>query len=118
MPTRLRLPVYDRLRLEQHLLHLHKFTYRLDGDNICFWLKNGLGFDEALRSENIWRIGEVAKLFANASAVVLTAFISPYRKDRDTARELHKQAELDFIEVLVDAPLSVVGEGDPKGLYR
>ena len=70
------------------------------------------------RNENIRRIGEVAKLFADASAVVLTAFISPYRKDRDSARELHKKAGLDFIEVFVDAPLSVVEERDPKGLYR
>ena len=69
-----------------------------------------------MRNENIRCIDEDAKLFADASAVVLTTFIAPYRKDRDTARELHKKAELNFIEVFVDAPLSV--ERDPKALYR
>ena len=98
LPSRPRLAVYDLLRLEQHFLHLHKFTYRLDGDNICFGLNKDLGFDDALRNENIWRIGEVAKLFTDVSAVVLTAFTSSCRKDRDTARELHK-AGLEFVEV-------------------
>ncbi|KAJ2918564.1 hypothetical protein MD484_g1904, partial [Candolleomyces efflorescens] len=104
--------------LEQHLLHLHKFTYRLDGDNIRFGLNKDLGFDEKSRNENIRRIGEVAKLFSDASAITITAFISPYRQDRDVARELHKKATIPFIEVYVDAPLSVVEERDPKGLYK
>ncbi|EPQ57407.1 adenylylsulfate kinase [Gloeophyllum trabeum ATCC 11539] len=104
--------------LEQHLLHLHKFSYRLDGDNIRFGLNKDLGFDEASRNENIRRIGEVSKLFADASCIVLTAFISPYRADRAVARQLHEKAGLSFIEVFVDAPLRVVEQRDPKGLYK
>ncbi|KAI0633591.1 adenylylsulfate kinase [Trametes polyzona] len=104
--------------LEQHLLHLHKFAYRLDGDNIRFGLNKDLGFDEKSRNENIRRIGEVSKLFADSSAIALTAFISPYRADRAVARELHETAGLTFIEVFVDAPLSVVEQRDPKGLYK
>ncbi|TEB37577.1 adenylylsulfate kinase [Coprinellus micaceus] len=104
--------------LEQHLLHLHKFAYRLDGDNIRFGLNKDLGFDEKSRNENIRRIGEVAKLFSDASAITITAFISPYIADRAVARELHEKANIPFIEVYVDAPLSVVEERDPKGLYK
>ncbi|KAF5354704.1 hypothetical protein D9756_005212 [Leucocoprinus leucothites] len=104
--------------LEQHLLHLKKFTYRLDGDNIRFGLNKDLGFDEQSRNENIRRIGEVSKLFSDASAITITAFISPYRKDRQVARELHEAASIPFIEVFIDAPLSVVEERDPKGLYK
>ncbi|KAJ3562796.1 hypothetical protein NP233_g9351 [Leucocoprinus birnbaumii] len=104
--------------LEQHLLHLKKFSYRLDGDNIRFGLNKDLGFDEQSRNENIRRIGEVSKLFSDASAITITAFISPYRKDRQVARELHESASIPFIEVFVDAPLSVVEERDPKGLYK
>ncbi|PIL36070.1 hypothetical protein GSI_01730 [Ganoderma sinense ZZ0214-1] len=104
--------------LEQHLLHLHKFTYRLDGDNIRFGLNKDLGFDEKSRNENIRRIGEVSKLFADSCCITLTAFISPYRADRAVARELHEKAGLAFVEVFVDAPLSVVEQRDPKGLYK
>ncbi|EJD35570.1 adenylylsulfate kinase [Auricularia subglabra TFB-10046 SS5] len=104
--------------LEQHLLHLHKFAYRLDGDNIRFGLNKDLGFSEAARNENIRRIGEVAKLFADASAVAITAFISPYRADRELARALHAAGDHPFVEVFVDAPLEVVEERDPKGLYK
>ncbi|CAA7259295.1 unnamed protein product [Cyclocybe aegerita] len=104
--------------LEQHLLHLHKFTYRLDGDNVRFGLNKDLGFDERSRNENIRRIGEVAKLFADGGCIVVTAFISPYRADRDVARQLHAQASIPFVEVFVDAPLEVVEERDPKGLYK
>ncbi|KAI9067378.1 adenylylsulfate kinase [Trametes sanguinea] len=104
--------------LEQHLLHLHRFTYRLDGDNIRFGLNKDLGFDEKSRNENIRRIGEVSKLFADSCCITLTAFISPYRADRAVARELHEKAGLAFIEVFVDAPLHVVEQRDPKGLYK
>lgn len=104
--------------LEQHLLHLHKFVYRLDGDNIRFGLNKDLGFDEKSRNENIRRIGEVSKLFADSSCIVVTAFISPYLADRAVARELHVKANIPFIEVFVDAPLHVVEERDPKGLYK
>ncbi|KAF7361964.1 Adenylyl-sulfate kinase [Mycena venus] len=104
--------------LEQHLLHLHKFVYRLDGDNIRFGLNKDLGFDEKARNENIRRISEVSKLFTDSSCITITAFISPYRADRDLARELHQKASLPFLEVFIDAPLSVVEERDPKGLYK
>ncbi|TFK44622.1 Adenylylsulfate kinase-domain-containing protein [Crucibulum laeve] len=104
--------------LEQHLLHLHKFAYRLDGDNIRFGLNKDLGFDEKSRNENIRRIGEVSRLFADSSCIAITAFISPYRADRAVARELHDNASLPFVEVFVDAPLHVVELRDPKGLYK
>ncbi|KIK67007.1 hypothetical protein GYMLUDRAFT_69200 [Collybiopsis luxurians FD-317 M1] len=104
--------------LEQHLLHLHKFTYRLDGDNVRFGLNKDLGFDEKSRNENIRRIGEVSKLFTDSCCVTITAFISPYRVDRDFARQIHEKASLPFVEVFVDAPLSVVEQRDPKGLYK
>ncbi|KAF9645785.1 adenylylsulfate kinase [Thelephora ganbajun] len=104
--------------LEQHLLHLRKFSYRLDGDNIRFGLNKDLGFDEKSRNENIRRIGEVAKLFTDACAITITAFISPYISDRAFVRELHEKSSLRFVEVFVDAPLEVVEERDPKGLYK
>ncbi|VDC07855.1 unnamed protein product [Peniophora sp. CBMAI 1063] len=104
--------------LEQHLLHLHKFSYRLDGDNVRFGLNKDLGFDEKSRNENIRRIGEVSKLFADAACIAITAFISPYRADRAVAREIHDKAGLGFVEVFVDAPLDVVEQRDPKGLYK
>jgi len=104
--------------LEQHLLHLHKFSYRLDGDNVRFGLNKDLGFDEKSRNENIRRIGEVSRLFADSSCITVTAFISPYRADRALARDLHAKANLGFIEVFVDAPLHVVEQRDPKGLYK
>jgi len=104
--------------LEQHLLHLQKFAYRLDGDNVRFGLNKDLGFDEKSRNENIRRIGEVSKLFADSSCITITAFISPYKADRALARELHDKANVGFVEVYVDAPLRVVEERDPKGLYK
>ena len=104
--------------LEQHLLHLKKFSYRLDGDNIRFGLNKDLGFDEKSRTENIRRIGEVSKLFADASCICLTAFISPYIADRAVARKLHEDSGLAFVEVFIDAPLHVVEARDPKGLYK
>ncbi|KAI0044571.1 adenylylsulfate kinase [Auriscalpium vulgare] len=104
--------------LEQHLLHMRKFSYRLDGDNIRFGLNRDLGFDEKSRNENIRRIGEVSRLFADAACITITAFISPYRADRAIAREIHEKAGLAFVEVFVDAPLNVVERRDPKGLYK
>ncbi|KIL68979.1 hypothetical protein M378DRAFT_21872 [Amanita muscaria Koide BX008] len=104
--------------LEQHLVQLRKFAYRLDGDNIRFGLNKDLGFDEKSRNENIRRIGEVAKLFADSGCVTITAFISPYKNDRAEARQLHEKSSLPFIEVFVDAPLQVVEARDPKGLYK
>mgnify|MGYP003362425030 FL=1 len=104
--------------LESYLLQQGVQAYRLDGDNIRFGLNKDLGFSEKDRNENIRRISEVAKLFADSCTVALTSFISPYRKDRDAARKLHDDAKLPFIEVFVDAPLEVVEKRDPKGLYK
>jgi len=104
--------------LEQHFLHLGKFSYRLDGDNIRFGLNKDLGFDEKSRQENIRRVGEVAKLFTEACAITIAAFISPYISDRAAVRELHSRSSLGFVEVFVDAPLEVVEERDPKGLFK
>lgn len=104
--------------LEQHLLHLKKFTYRLDGDNIRFGLNKDLGFSEKDRNENIRRIGEVAKLFSDAAAITITAFISPYKADRAVARDLHAAGNIPFVEVFIDAPLETVEKRDPKGLYK
>ncbi|KAH6619888.1 Adenylylsulfate kinase-domain-containing protein [Chaetomium sp. MPI-SDFR-AT-0129] len=110
--------------LEQHLLHIGLATYRLDGDNVRFGLNKDLGFSEKDRNENIRRIAEVAKLFADSSTIALTSFISPYRADRQIARDLHAQASqagddaLPFIEVFVDIPLEEAEKRDPKGLYK
>ena len=89
--------------LESAILQLGKRAFRLDGDNIRMGLNKDLGFSEKDRNENIRRIGEVAKLFAASSTLAITAFISPYIADRDTARKLHEEAGLAFIEVFVDA---------------
>lgn len=81
-------------------------------------MNKDLGFSDKDREENIRRIGEVSKLFASSAALTITSFISPYKKDRDFARQLHEAQGLPFIEVYVDAPLSVVEQRDPKGLYK
>lgn len=104
--------------LEQVLVQRGVPSYRLDGDNIRFGLNNNLGFSAEDRAENIRRIGEVAKLFADAGMVTLTSFISPYTADRDKARAVHEKAGLRFIEVFVDAPIDVCEQRDPKGLYK
>ncbi len=94
----------------------HAHTYLLDGDNIRAGLNRGLGFSPADREENIRRIGEVSKLFVDAGLIVLTAFISPYRADRERVRALLPEGK--FIEVYVRCPLDVCEQRDPKGLYR
>jgi adenylylsulfate kinase len=91
-------------------------AYVLDGDNIRHGLNRDLGFSPADRTENIRRIGEVAKLFTDAGVINVTAFISPYRADRDQVRAIMKDG--DFIEVFVDCPLDVCEQRDPKGLYK
>lgn len=104
--------------IEQALLQRGLNAYRLDGDNIRFGLNKDLGFSEADRNENIRRISEVAKLFTDSCCVTLTSFISPYVKDRQTARELHDKDGLPFVEVYVDVPVEVAEQRDPKGLYK
>ena len=102
--------------VEGKLLELNKHTYLLDGDNIRMGLNIGLGFSDEDRIENIRRIGEVSKLFVDAGTIVLTAFISPFQKERDAVRSLVKEDE--FIEVFIDTPLEVCESRDPKGLYQ
>jgi adenylylsulfate kinase len=98
-------------------LHLRGIrTYVLDGDNIRHGLNNNVDFSEAGRKENIRRIGEVAKLFVDAGVVVITAFISPFREDRDRVRKLVAAGE--FMEVFIDCPLEVCEARDVKGLYK
>lgn len=104
--------------LEQHLLHQRKSAFRLDGDNIRFGLNKDLGFSPKDREENIRRISEVALLFASSTALTITSFISPYKADRNMARELHAKQNLPFIEVFVDASLEECERRDPKGLYK
>ncbi len=126
--------------LEQALVRLGHAAYRLDGDNIRFGLnagskiltetrgyseeaarRFGLGFGAVDRVENIRRIGEVAKLFADAGVFALTSFISPYRNDRDAARRIHAEnaeGPIPFIEVHVNTPIEICERRDPKGLYQ
>ena len=102
--------------LERALNHQGKRTYILDGDNIRQGLNRDLGFSDADRAENIRRVAQVARLFVDAGVIVVVAFISPFRAERQAARELF--APGDFLEVFVDVPLALAEERDPKGLYR
>jgi adenylylsulfate kinase len=126
--------------VEQVLIQRGHAAYVLDGDNVRFGLnagpkilmetrsyseatakRFGLGFSAEDREENIRRIGEVAKLFADAGLFALTSFISPYRKDRDAARQVHAQSKtgaLPFIEIFVNTPIETCEQRDPKGLYK
>lgn len=104
------------LRVEEELFSRGLYTYILDGDNIRHGLNGDLGFSEVDRRENIRRIGEVARLFVDAGVVVLAAFISPFREDRDRVRALFEDGE--FIEIFVDCDLTICEHRDPKGLYR
>jgi len=128
------------MAVEQVLIQRGHAAYVLDGDNIRFGLnagpkilmetrgyaedqakRFGLGFSAADREENIRRIGEVAKLFADAGLLALTSFVSPYRKDRDAARKIHEQNKggaIPFVEVYVNTPIACCETRDPKGLYK
>jgi adenylylsulfate kinase len=102
--------------VEEALHKLGNLTYILDGDNIRSGINNNLSFSPEDRKENIRRIAEIAKLFRDAGVITLTAFISPYREDRQLARDL--AGTDDFIEVFVDASLETCEQRDPKGLYK
>jgi adenylylsulfate kinase len=102
--------------LEHALVQRGHLCYVLDGDNIRHGLNKNLGFSAEDRKENIRRIGEVAKLFVDAGLLTMTAFISPYRADRDVVRQL--LGKDDFFEVFCDAPISICEQRDPKGLYK
>jgi adenylyl-sulfate kinase len=101
--------------LERELFNLGRQVYTLDGDNVRHGLCSDLGFSARDRKENIRRVGETAKLLADAGLVCITAFISPYREDRDMVRQLLPSGT--FIEVYVNAPVNVCEQRDPKGLY-
>jgi len=103
-------------RVEEVLFNKGWYTYILDGDNVRHGLNGDLGFSENDRRENIRRIGEVAKLFVDGGVVVLAAFISPYREDRDRVRALFEEGE--FVEIYVECDLKTCERRDPKGLYR
>jgi len=104
------------LELEAELFKRRIHTYILDGDNIRHGLNKGLTFSNVDRIENIRRIGEVSKLFVDAGVLVLTAFISPFKKDRQIVRNLHTKGS--FIEIFVDCDLETCEARDPKGLYE
>ena len=99
------------------LLAAGRPAYVLDGDNVRHGLNADLGFSAAARSENIRRVGEVARLMADAGLVVLVPVISPYRSDRERVRRIHEVADLAFVEVFVDTPLELCEQRDPKRLY-
>ena len=94
--------------LEGALYEAGRLSYRLDGDNVRLGINKNLGFSAEDRTENIRRIGEIAKLFVDTGVIALSSFVSPYREDRDTVRQLHEEAGMDFIEVFVDVPLSLI----------
>lgn len=104
--------------LEEYLVSQGIPSYSLDGDNVRHGLNKNLGFTPEDREENIRRISEVAKLFADGGIVCLSSFISPFKKDRDLARKIHEDAGLPFIEVFVNTPLEVCEQRDVKGLYK
>lgn len=102
--------------IEGELFRMGRHSYLLDGDNVRHGLNKNLGFSDADRVENIRRVGEVAKLFTDAGLIVITAFISPFRADRNMVRSLVAPGE--FVEVYVKAPLATCEQRDPKGLYK
>jgi len=104
------------VEVEKQLFKLGCNTYTLDGDNIRHGLNKNLDFSPEGRIENIRRIGEVAKLFTDAGVIVCTAFISPYKKDRDSVRQLLDKER--FVEVFINCPLEECEKRDPKGLYK
>jgi adenylylsulfate kinase len=104
----------NALCMELHKTKVH--SYVLDGDNVRHGLNKDIGFSPEDRKENIRRIGEVAKLFVDAGLIVMTAFISPFKEDRNSARSLLKKDQ--FIEVFVKCPISECEQRDPKGMYK
>ncbi|HLS77652.1 MAG TPA: adenylyl-sulfate kinase [Nocardia sp.] len=105
------------VELERRLVAEGRPAYLLDGDNLRHGLNADLGFSAADRAENVRRVGEVARLFADAGVVAVVSLISPYRADRERARAVHEAAGLPFLEVFVDTPLEICEARDPKGMY-
>ena len=106
------------VELEGMLSEMGVLSYRLDGDNVRLGINKNLGFSAEDRTENIRRIGEIAKLFVDTGVLALSSFISPYAADRDQVRALHEEAGMEFIEIFVDCSLEAAEARDPKGLYK
>jgi len=105
------------VEVERLLVAAGRSAYLLDGDNLRHGLNGDLGFSDEDRTENVRRVGEVARLFADAGVVALVPLISPFRAGRDHARQVHEVAGLPFAEVFIDTPLEICEQRDPKGLY-
>jgi bifunctional enzyme CysN/CysC len=105
------------VEVERRLVASGRPAYVLDGDNLRHGLNKNLGFSPEDRKENVRRVAEVARLLADAGVVALVSLVSPYREDRDSAREIHEEAGLPFLEIFVDTPLEIAEQRDPKGLY-
>jgi len=104
--------------LEKELFKRGYLAYVLDSDNVRHGINSDLGFSQEDRTENIRRVGQIAKLCADAGVVVIASFISPFRRDRDLAREVHERSGLGFVEVFVDTPLNICEQRDPRDLYK
>ena len=105
------------VEVERLLVAAGRSAYLLDGDNLRHGLNGDLGFSDEDRTENVRRVGEVARLFADAGVVALVPLISPFRAGRDHARQVHEVAGLPFAEIFIDTPLEICEQRDPKGLY-
>jgi bifunctional enzyme CysN/CysC len=103
--------------VERSLIASGHLAYRLDGDDVRRSLCGDLGFDRDGRAENVRRVAHVARLLADASVLVLVALVSPYAIDRASARALHEEIEIPFLEVFLDTPISICEQRDPKGMY-
>ncbi len=106
------------VEVERLLVEKKQPTYMLDGDNLRHGINADLGFTTDDRNENVRRVSEVARLFADAGVVALVPLVSPYRAGRERAREIHNAADVPFFEVFMDTPLETAEERDPKGLYK
>lgn len=106
------------VEVERILIERGQPTYMLDGDNLRHGLNGDLGFSTDDRTENVRRVSEVARLFADAGVMALVPLVSPYRAGRERARDIHAEAEVPFFEVFMDTPLAVAEDRDPKGLYK
>ena len=106
------------VELERRLVIAGRPAYILDGDNLRHGLNADLGFSDGDRAENVRRVGEVARLLADAGVVALVPVISPFRAGRDAVRSKHEETGVPFVEVFVDTPLEVCEQRDPKGLYE
>lgn len=103
--------------VEERLIDSGRLAYRLDGDNLRHGICGDLGFSHEDRESNVWRVGQVARLFADAGNIAIASLVSPYRSGRERVRELHERDGLAFVEVFIDTPPGECVRRDPKGLY-